>query len=135
MYVYCDIRFNASSSERLWWQAADDGIAWDCEERIYPATTTVVPGENREVTSQIWFSRILRRFSLWKKKPTDLSLWQKGLCILDVFAAHRSNEFLNVMAIKNRSCVRQHKLQPFKIILKKIFEKNIKNEFQQYYAH
>lgn len=39
------------------------------------------------------------------------------------------------MAIKNRSCVRQHKLQPFKIILKKFFEKNIKNEFQQYYAH
>lgn len=93
MYVYCDIRFNASSSERLWWQAADDGTAWDCEERIYPATKTVVPGENREVTSQIWFSRILRRFSLWKKKPTDLSLWQKGLCILDVFAAHRKMSF------------------------------------------
>lgn len=124
MYVYCDIRFNASSSERLWWQEADDGTAWDCEERIYPATTTVVPGENREVTSQIWFSRILRRFSLWKKKPTDLSLWQKGLCILDVFAAHRSNEFLNVMAIKNTSCVRQHKLQPFKIILKNIWKEH-----------
>lgn len=31
---------------------------------------------------------------------SDLSLWQKRLCILDVFAAHRSNEFLNVMAIK-----------------------------------
>lgn len=70
-----------------------------------------------------------------KKNPTDLSLWQKGLCILDVFAAHRSNELLNVMAIKNMSCVRQHKLQPFKIILKKIFERNIKNEFQQYCAH
>lgn len=93
--------------------------------------------ENREVTSQIWFSRILRRFHSEKKKQqhTDLSLWHKGLCILDVFAAHRSNEFLNVMAIKNTSCVRQHKLQPFKNNSKKIFEKNIKNEFQQYYVH
>lgn len=38
-------RFQASPTERIRRQAADDGTAWDCEEWIHPAATTVVPGE------------------------------------------------------------------------------------------
>lgn len=80
-------------------------------------------GKQRSDIPNLVFQNTTAFFTL-KKKPTDLSLWQKGLCILDVFAAHRSNEFLNVMAIKNTSCVRQHKLQPFKIILKNIWKEH-----------
>lgn len=91
-------------------------------------------GKQRSDIPNLVFQNTTTFFTL-KKNHTDLSLWHKGLCILDVFAAHRSNEFLNVMAIKNTRLSDSTNYSHLKIILKKIFEKNIKNEFQQYYAH
>lgn len=70
------------------------------------------------------------------REKLDLPLWEKGSCIFDVFAFHRSDEFLNLLANKkNTSCVRSHKqLQQMDLIPKKLFKQHMKNEFQHYYA-
>lgn len=58
------------------------------------------------------------------REKLDLPLWQKGSCIhvFDVFAAHRSDEFLSLLANKKIRVVfvRTNKLQEIDLIPKKV---------------
>lgn len=74
------------------------------------------------------------------KDQIDLPLKQHALCIFDVYAAHRGEQFLNKLQKNNihvvfvpASCTDQ--LQPLDLAINGLFKKHMKAQFENYYSN
>lgn len=74
------------------------------------------------------------------KDQDDLPLKQHALCIFDVYAAHRGEQFLNKLQKNNihvvfvpASCTDQ--LQPLDLAINGPFKKHMKAQFENYYSN
>lgn len=73
------------------------------------------------------------------KDQDDLPLKQHALCIFDVYAAHRGEQFLNKLQKNNihvvfvpASCTDQ--LQPLDLAINAPYKKQMKAQFENYYS-